>query len=49
MTIVEYSVKDRIGYITLNRPDKKNALSPAMVTGLKESFKKAADDAAVNW
>ena len=47
MTLVEYSVKDRIGYITLNRPEKRNALSPAIVSGLKELFKKAeADDAA---
>ncbi len=44
MTLVEYSVKDRIGYITLNRPEKRNALSPAIVSGLKELFKKAESD-----
>ena len=47
MTLVEYSVKDRIGYITLNRPEKRNALSPAIVSGLKELFKKAEADDAV--
>lgn len=47
MALVEYSVKDRIGYITLNRPEKRNALSPAIVSGLKESFKKAESDDSV--
>ena len=47
MALVEYSVKDRIGYITLNRPEKRNALSPVIVTGLKEAFKKAESDDSV--
>lgn len=47
MPLVEYSVHDRIGYITLNRPEKRNALSPVMVSALKESFKKAESDEAV--
>lgn len=44
MSMVEYSVKERIGRITLNRPDKRNALSPEMVEGLKHAFDRAAKD-----
>lgn len=32
------NVADRIGYITLNRPEKRNALSPDLISGLKEAF-----------
>lgn len=42
--MVEYSVKERIGRITLNRPDKRNALSPEVVEGLKQAFDRAAKD-----
>ncbi len=38
MKLVEYSVKDRVGVITLNRPEKRNALSHELVTDLKETF-----------
>ena len=44
MNMVEYTVKERIGRITLNRPDKRNALSPEMVEGLKQAFDRAAKD-----
>ncbi len=44
---IEYAVADRIGYITLNRPDKRNALSFDLVKELKEAFARAEDDAAV--
>lgn len=44
MSMVEYSAKERIGRITLNRPDKRNALSPEMVEGLKQAFDRAAKD-----
>lgn len=44
MTLVEYLVKDRVAYITLNRPEKRNALSPELVSGLKIAFRKASDD-----
>jgi methylglutaconyl-CoA hydratase len=47
MSLVETSVKDRIGYITLNRPEKRNALSPEMVSELKSAFQKAEADDSV--
>jgi methylglutaconyl-CoA hydratase len=47
MTLVKYDVDNRIGYITLNRPEKRNALSDTMVAQLKETFKKAEEDAEV--
>lgn len=36
-------VTDRIGYITLNRPEKRNALSPDLISGLKEAFEEMGD------
>ncbi|MFT6844183.1 MAG: methylglutaconyl-CoA hydratase [Flavobacteriales bacterium] len=42
--MVNYHVADRIGYITLNRPEKRNALNDEMVTALKNAFKQAEND-----
>ncbi len=36
--IVKYKIKDRIGTITLNRPEKRNALSTKMVDALHDAF-----------
>ena len=44
MSLIIYSVKDRVGYITLNRPEKRNALSSELVTALKEAFTTAKND-----
>lgn len=44
MSNVLYEVKDRICYLTLNRPEKKNALNAAMVSDLKNLFSKAERD-----
>ncbi|MTI20730.1 enoyl-CoA hydratase/isomerase family protein [Fulvivirga sp. RKSG066] len=44
MEFITYEVKERIGYITLNRPDKRNALSFDVVTELKEAFTQAEQD-----
>ena len=44
MSLIIYSVKDRVGYITLNRPEKRNALSSELVTALKEAFATAKND-----
>lgn len=45
--IIEYTTKDRVGYITLNRPDKRNALNLEMVDELKKAFDLAATDSMV--
>jgi methylglutaconyl-CoA hydratase len=47
MSLVEYSVKERVGYITLNRPDKRNALSHELIEELKSTFIKAEQDVDV--
>ncbi|WP_437179407.1 enoyl-CoA hydratase/isomerase family protein [Pontibacter vulgaris] len=46
MDYVTYQVKDRIGYITMNRAEKRNALNYDMVTELKRAFVAAEDDEA---
>src|SRR5687768_11711719 len=42
--LVGYEVRDRVGYITLNRPDKRNALSAEMVTQLKRAVDRAESE-----
>ncbi|SFP99996.1 enoyl-CoA hydratase/isomerase family protein [Hymenobacter arizonensis] len=44
---IRYEAQDRIGYITLNRPDKRNALNADVVTELKKAFDFAEDDESV--
>jgi len=44
MSYIEYSVKDRIGFVTLNRPEKRNALSFELVTELKIAFTTLEND-----
>ena len=44
---IEYEVADRIGYITLNRPEKRNAFNETLVAELKGAFKLAARDTKV--
>lgn len=45
MILIE--TKDRIAYITLNRPDKKNALNSELVKSLKVEITKAANNDAI--
>jgi methylglutaconyl-CoA hydratase len=47
MNYVEYHSKDQIGYITMNRPEKRNALSEEMVEQLRNAFTKAETDPSV--
>lgn len=47
MEYVKYHVEDRIGYITLNRPEKRNALNHEFVNDLKLAFMDAQADASV--
>lgn len=42
--LVNYSVIDRVGYITLNRPEKRNALSYHFVALIKQSIRLAEED-----
>ncbi len=43
-SLVEYSQNNRVGYITLNRPEKRNALNQEMVDALRAAFSTAAED-----
>jgi methylglutaconyl-CoA hydratase len=45
--IVLYQVAGAVARLTLNRPEKRNALNEALIGGLKSSLRKATDDAAV--
>src|ERR1044072_9461906 len=42
--VVLYSVEGSVARVTLNRPEKRNALNDAVIAGLKENLKKAATD-----
>jgi methylglutaconyl-CoA hydratase len=44
MSLITYSAKERVGYITLNRPEKRNALNQELVSELKNAFAKAEKD-----
>ena len=45
LRFLQYEAHDRLAYITLNRPAKRNALSANVVTELKKAFEQAeADD-----
>lgn len=41
---IEYSVENRVCTITLNRPEKRNALNAKVVSELKAAFKRAEED-----
>lgn len=47
MSLVIYAVKDRVGYLTLNRPEKRNALSHELVQELSAAFDRAENDSSV--
>ena len=44
MQYIKYEVKNRIGYIILNRPEKRNALNAKLVNELKATIKIAQAD-----
>ena len=45
--LVRYESRAPAVVITLNRPDKRNALSRALIQALKDAFERAKDDAKV--
>jgi methylglutaconyl-CoA hydratase len=45
--LANYLVKDRVAYITINRPDKRNALNASLVSDLSTLFDKAENDVQV--
>lgn len=45
--IVLYEIKNRVAYITINRPEKRNAINPELVTALQNYFEQAASDKSV--
>jgi 2-(1,2-epoxy-1,2-dihydrophenyl)acetyl-CoA isomerase len=47
MTDLLEAVEDGVACLTLNRPDRLNALSPAMLRGLDEALERMGSDASV--
>ncbi|MEO5603038.1 MAG: enoyl-CoA hydratase/isomerase family protein [Cyclobacteriaceae bacterium] len=47
MKYIEYAVSERIAFITLNRPEKSNALCHELVSELKQAFHDAEQDGDV--
>jgi enoyl-CoA hydratase/carnithine racemase len=43
--VVLYDVADRVAWLTINRPDARNALSKAVRAGLWDGFRRFAEDA----
>ncbi|MFY0253746.1 enoyl-CoA hydratase/isomerase family protein [Chitinophaga sp. 30R24] len=46
-TFLQYTVADRVATITLNRPEKRNALNGALVAELRQAFRDAATNSQV--
>ncbi len=45
--MIDYRAESGIARITLNRPEKRNALNPELIAALKESLARSADDDSV--
>ena len=45
--MIKYEIKNDIGIVTLNRPEKRNALHPELVRQMKSQLKEAAEDESV--
>ena len=43
-----FEIKDKIATITINRPKRKNAMNPAVMAALKDSFEQAGADPDVS-
>ena len=44
---IKYEVKEKIGYVTINRPEALNALNSTVLEELFDVFQKIDDDADV--
>ena len=44
---VLYTLEDAVARITLNRPEKRNALNPALIAGIKDALRQASRDERV--
>lgn len=47
--MIKYEVKNSTAVITLNRPEKRNALNPELVSGIKEKIQVAQSDVDVKF
>src|SRR3989304_9844498 len=47
-TAIRAEVSDRIGWLTLNRPERRNALSPQMLTEIVTCLRAWSQGASVN-
>jgi 2-(1,2-epoxy-1,2-dihydrophenyl)acetyl-CoA isomerase len=47
LMLVETTIDDGVAIITINRPERKNAITLAMRTDIEHAFLKAQDDEAV--
>jgi len=45
--VVLHDVRDDVAYITINRPDRRNAISPDVVTGISSALSSVETDGAV--
>ena len=45
---IRYERDDRVGIVTLARPERRNAISPAMLAELEDAFMRADDDQRVH-
>src|SRR5438445_1287477 len=45
---IRYERDDRVGIVTLARPDRRNAISPVMQSELEDAFVRADDDRRVH-
>jgi methylglutaconyl-CoA hydratase len=47
MSNLQYDVRDRIAFITMNRPEKRNALNAGLISELTDAFDRAEEDNTV--
>ena len=48
MDVVQHAIADGVGYITLNRPDRMNAVTSELARQLEQALRELSVDPAVN-